>query len=185
MKIAIKVKIKNGVLQEFIERKGWSQRRFARKIGVTATTAGLWFNLKGYPKKKEIIRKVCRVVKETEDVIFPGSVKTKDFLDLGKEITYYKEVDSSYYLKGGMELLEAPEEESLYASEKIDEVLETLPYRLREILINRYGLNCKEKTLKELAERFFISTEWVRQLERKAIRMMQHPARSMVLEKID
>ena len=58
MKIAFKVKAKNGILQEFIDKMGWTQSDFARAIGVHVAIAGLWFNLKDYPRNPQTMFKV-------------------------------------------------------------------------------------------------------------------------------
>ena len=63
--------------------------------------------------------------------------------------------------------------------EKIDELLQTLTYREREIVRLRYGLAdgyCY--TLEEVGRIFKVTRERVRQIEAKAVAKLQHPVRS-------
>ncbi len=66
--------------------------------------------------------------------------------------------------------------------EKIDELLQTLTYREREIVRLRYGLAdgyCY--TLEEVGRIFKVTRERVRQIEAKAVAKLQHPVRSSEL----
>ena len=65
---------------------------------------------------------------------------------------------------------------------RITDVLESLDYREREILRLRYGLadGCSY-TLEEVGKIFSVTRERVRQIENKAVRMLQHPTRAKKL----
>ncbi|WP_437186603.1 RNA polymerase sigma factor RpoD [Planctomicrobium sp. SH668] len=67
--------------------------------------------------------------------------------------------------------------------DKIDQVLKTLTYREREIVKLRYGLgDGYTYTLEEVGRIFKVTRERVRQIEAKAVRKLQHPARSKQLQ---
>ncbi|MCA8999179.1 MAG: sigma-70 family RNA polymerase sigma factor, partial [Planctomycetaceae bacterium] len=67
--------------------------------------------------------------------------------------------------------------------DKIDQVLKTLTYREREIIKLRYGLgDGYTYTLEEVGRIFQVTRERVRQIEAKAVRKLQHPARSKQLQ---
>ncbi len=67
--------------------------------------------------------------------------------------------------------------------EKIEQVLNTLSYREREIVRLRYGIgDGYTYTLEEVGRIFKVTRERVRQVEAKAIRKMQHPVRAKKLE---
>ena len=67
--------------------------------------------------------------------------------------------------------------------EKLAQVLNTLTYREREIIKLRYGLgDGYTYTLEEVGKIFKVTRERVRQIEAKAIRKLQHPIRSRMLE---
>ncbi|MCD6415587.1 MAG: RNA polymerase sigma factor RpoD [Planctomycetes bacterium] len=67
--------------------------------------------------------------------------------------------------------------------DRIDDVLDTLTYREREIIKLRYGLgDGYTYTLEEVGRIFNVTRERVRQIEAKAVRKLQHPVRSRQLE---
>ncbi len=67
--------------------------------------------------------------------------------------------------------------------EKLEQVLNTLTYRERAIIKLRYGLGeGYTYTLEEVGKVFKVTRERVRQIEVKAIRKLQHPIRSRMLE---
>ena len=67
--------------------------------------------------------------------------------------------------------------------EEIDTVLETLTEKEAEVIRYRFGLNGKQlMSLKEVGDVFHLTKERIRQIEKKAIRRLQHPSRSARLE---
>ena len=67
--------------------------------------------------------------------------------------------------------------------EKLEEVLNTLTHREREIVKLRYGLgDGYTYTLEEVGKIFKVTRERVRQIEVKAVWKLQHPMRSRLLE---
>lgn len=67
--------------------------------------------------------------------------------------------------------------------DRIEQVLNTLTYREREIIKLRYGIgDGYTYTLEEVGRIFKVTRERVRQVEAKAIRKLQHPVRSRKLE---
>ena len=79
----------------------------------------------------------------------------------------------------------SPEENAIQndMKEQIDNVLSTLTAKEAEILRYRFGLNGKKAmSLKEVGEVFNLTKERIRQIEKKAIKRLQHPTRSVKLE---
>jgi RNA polymerase primary sigma factor len=67
--------------------------------------------------------------------------------------------------------------------EDIETVLGTLDKKEAEIIRFRYGLgNQSPLSLKEIGDRFHLTKERIRQIEKKAIKRLQHPARQRILE---
>lgn len=78
----------------------------------------------------------------------------------------------------------SPEENAIQndMKEQIDNVLSTLTEKEAQILRYRFGLNGKKAmSLKEVGEVFNLSKERIRQIEKKAIKRLQHPTRSAKL----
>jgi RNA polymerase primary sigma factor len=64
-------------------------------------------------------------------------------------------------------------------SEKVEEILDSLPYREARILRLRFGLeNGRIYTLEEVGRKFGLTRERIRQLETKALRRLRHPRRT-------
>ncbi len=190
MKISFKLKARHGLLHEFIDKKGWSIPTFAKEVGVSYGTTLRWFNLSAFPKKKETVEKLCRLIGMIEEDLFPDRLKDPDFLDLKKEITHYKEIDPEKILGGkGLDLIEAPYQDNsrdLKMIENLWEAIEKLRYRERKMLIARYGLDGTPiKTYAAIGKEFNVSLERARQIVGRAIRILQHPinSRKMLNEK--
>ncbi|HPA46661.1 MAG TPA: sigma-70 family RNA polymerase sigma factor, partial [bacterium] len=73
--------------------------------------------------------------------------------------------------------------ESTMLYDRLDDLLKTLPEREEVILRLRYGIGgSKTFTLDEVAERFGVTRERVRQLEVRALRKMRHPRRAVAIK---
>jgi RNA polymerase primary sigma factor len=80
---------------------------------------------------------------------------------------------------------EAPEQYAMDQALKkdIENVLDTLDQKEAAIIRFRYGLgDCAPLSLKELGDRFNLTKERIRQIEKKAIKRLQHPARRRILK---
>ena len=67
--------------------------------------------------------------------------------------------------------------------EKLNQILQTLTFREREIISLRYGIgDGYTYTLEEVGKIFKVTRERVRQIEAKAVRKLQHPVRARKLE---
>jgi RNA polymerase primary sigma factor len=79
----------------------------------------------------------------------------------------------------------APDEVTMERSlkEEIDQVLKSLTEKEAEIIRYRFGLNGSiPLSLKEVGEKFRLTKERIRQIEKKAIGRLRHPSRSQYLE---
>ncbi len=131
------------------------------------------------PKVEEIAKEAEMTVEETRRVL----KISKHPISLDRPIG---DSDDSYF----GDFIEDDEADSPVASasqemlkEKIEQVLNTLSYREREIVRLRYGIgDGYTYTLEEVGRIFKVTRERVRQVEAKAIRKMQHPVRSKKLE---
>jgi RNA polymerase primary sigma factor len=83
------------------------------------------------------------------------------------------------------EQYEAPEQYAMDRAlkEDIESVLDTLDQKEAAVIRFRYGLgDCAPLSLKELGDRFNLTKERIRQIEKKAIKRLQHPIRRRVLK---
>jgi RNA polymerase primary sigma factor len=68
---------------------------------------------------------------------------------------------------------------------RIDDVLDTLADREREVIALRYGLtDGQPHTLEEVARCFQVTRERIRQIEQKALKKLKHPSRATVLREL-
>jgi RNA polymerase primary sigma factor len=80
--------------------------------------------------------------------------------------------------------LPSPEESAAghLLREQIEEMLEALSEREKEVLHYRFGLeDGRSYTLEEVGKRFGVTRERIRQIEAKALRKLRHPSRSKKL----
>jgi RNA polymerase primary sigma factor len=78
----------------------------------------------------------------------------------------------------------APEDHAVEAAleEDIESVLDTLNTKEAEVIRCRYGLGNKTPlSLKEIGDRFNLTKERIRQIEKKALKRLQHPSRQKLL----
>jgi RNA polymerase primary sigma factor len=79
----------------------------------------------------------------------------------------------------------APEAQAMDAAlmDDIEHVLGRLERKEADVIRFRYGLgNTKPLSLKEIGDRFNLTKERIRQIEKKALKRLQHPASRKVLE---
>lgn len=79
----------------------------------------------------------------------------------------------------------SPEESAVEKAlqEDINRTLETLSDKEADILQYRFGLNGRKPlSLKEIGDRYDLTKERIRQIEKKAIKRLQHPSRKRYLE---
>lgn len=112
----------------------------------------------------EKIREIYRISQDTTSLATPVGDDEDSFLgDFIEDLT-----QPSPYEETSKELLK----------ESIEEVLDSLDSREKEVLILRFGLKGEApKTLEEVGRVFGVTRERIRQIEAKAIRKLRHPSR--------
>ena len=140
-------------------------RQLVQKLGREPSDEEIAAEMEIEPSKVEEIRRIAQL---------PVSLETP----IGEE------EDSQ--LGDFIEDRDLPSPEEAAAShllhEQIDEMLEALSEREREVLQFRFGLeDGRSYTLEEVGKRFGVTRERIRQIEAKALRKLRHPSRSKKL----
>jgi len=86
-------------------------------------------------------------------------------------------------------MLEAPDttEDNLFDEEtknRMEQVLETITPREREVVKMRFGFYGKTMALEEVGKKFMVTRERIRQIEMKAMRKLRHPSRKGKLREV-
>jgi RNA polymerase primary sigma factor len=131
------------------------------------------------------IREVARLVNMDEDHVAELLNISREHISLDNPI-YAGDRDSNAledFIED--EQHEAPEQYVMDKALKadIENVLDTLDQKEAIIIRFRYGLgDCSPLSLKEIGDRFNLTKERIRQIEKKAIKRLQHPIRQRVLK---
>lgn len=136
-------------------------------------------------KSEEELREVAEMVYMEPEQVKELLAISRDLLSLDSTIRFDSSDSTTIgdIVEDGR--YESPEEVAVYENMKdeIDEVMQTLTERERDVLAYRFGLNGKPSmSLKEVGDVFNLTKERIRQIEKKAIKRLQHPSRSARLE---
>ncbi len=135
---------------------------------------------KGFEPEME---EVARVLNMTPEHVTDLVNISRDLVSL--ETPVYAEKDSSQlsdFIEGSD--YTNPEEEALQNSlvDEINQILTTLTEKEAEIIKFRFGLNgVRPHSLKEIGDKYSLTKERIRQIEKKAIKRLQHPSRTQSL----
>jgi len=134
-------------------------------------------------------QQVADALDSTIDELFPAELALVKSNKVVKAI----DVPTALVLAGNSERLRL-ESGQKYAFAKVDredakkhfdQIMDTLSERESDVLRERFGLDSGyPKTLEEVAKKFNVSRERLRQVEAKAIRKMRHPTRAKKLKEI-
>jgi RNA polymerase sigma factor (sigma-70 family) len=191
MKVRIVVRIKNEHFYSARIAAGYHGRiDLARATGISPNTLYFYENFKSYPRigknlPKSVIDRIVALEtalnKNIED-LFPPEYKVAVDQKIRSKIEFVKH---TLFLPNEKEinLLAAPDnpEEEMIKKElkdNLQEALDSLSLREKRILEWRFGLSGPELTLQEVADKFKVGRERIRQIEAKAIRKLKHPSRS-------
>jgi RNA polymerase primary sigma factor len=130
-------------------------------------------------------------IKEIADILDLDKNHVSDLINISRDLISLESPvnqDKDASLVGDFvenELYRAPDEVMIEKSlqEDINTILATLSEKEAEILQYRFGLNGKRPmSLKEIGDKYRLTKERIRQIEKKAIKRLQHPTRSQLLK---
>ncbi len=141
-------------------------------------------DIQGSKGEEAELQEIARTLDMTPDHVADLVNISRDLVSL--ETPVYQEKDSSV-LGDFVEDHNYVQPEALMIErslkEDINQVLATLTEKEAEIIQFRFGLNGRSPlSLKEIGDRYSLTKERIRQIEKKALRRLQHPKRAQHLE---
>ncbi|MBI4225212.1 MAG: hypothetical protein HY617_02690 [Candidatus Sungbacteria bacterium] len=181
VRVAFVGRLKNAALSEFLAKKKWSQTRLAKELGVTLPVVNRWILLKGAPQDEIILRKLKELLCQLREDIFPDFFQSQEWKEMQKQVggehIVIREIPVQTLLNSGQLSLPSPEIEydMKELSVKLQDALNSLPSRQKEVVELRFGLvDGIQHTLEETGKILGgLKKERVRQLELAAIRNLR------------
>jgi len=130
-------------------------------------------------------------IKEIADILELDKSHVSDLINISRDLVSLESPvnqDKDASLVGDFvenDRYSAPDEEMIEKSlrDDINMILSTLSEKEAEILQYRFGLNGRRPmSLKEIGDKYRLTKERIRQIEKKAIKRLQHPTRSQLLK---
>lgn len=193
----IKVTVRNNLILNAIENAGYrSVSEFCRAVNLPKTALTDLIAMRKPPlnqsgefseNAKALMEELCAL---------PTDLWTSEQLTLKlKRNTAQRDVSSEgmraalgMHAEEMLELMKPDDpDEAVLKHEMVavvEEQLESLSPRQALVLRMRYGISCEEHTLEEIADKFDLTRERVRQIEAKALRLLKHPKRSEDLRQL-
>ncbi|HTX74522.1 MAG TPA: RNA polymerase sigma factor RpoD/SigA [Rectinemataceae bacterium] len=140
--------------------------------------------LEGAMTEDEEMREIARLLEMAPEHVADLVAVSRELVSL--ETPVFDERDSSVvgdFVENSA--YTAPEEYVVEQNLKADinDVLHTLSDKEREVVEYRFGLNGRRAmSLKEIGDRFKLTKERIRQIEKNALKRLSHPSRSELLE---
>ena len=179
----VEIRVKNNLLYSAIDRAGFdSVAAFSRACGVQQTVIGEYINLKLAPIKgddwRESALRIAGALHTLPEELFPADY-LRDVIQQNRVVREY----SAEEIHDVIQLEQATPEQLMVQSEasaRLAQAIAALPPRYQTVLQMRFGLNgYKEHSLDEIAKKFGVIRERIRQIENSALRRLKHPARGI------
>lgn len=186
--VKVEIRFKNNLILSRIKEKWDSISAFCQEWGFTATAVGKFINFRRSPltthKRYAVYGEdgilwlksaveIARALGCLPEDIFPEQLREV------RKNRYEVEVSLTGIEHVPLMLIdsETPEDRCLSTEmkRKLLEIINTLPFREKRIILDRFGIGCPEHTLEEVAQKFGVTRERIRQFEHKALRHLRHP----------
>jgi RNA polymerase primary sigma factor len=150
---------------ETINRVLRTSRQLQQTLGREATTEEIAAAMEMTPER---VREIFKLSQEPVSLEMP--IGEEDDSNLGD------------FIEDQNALAPADEAARKMLKEQLDDVLDSLSEREKEVLSMRFGLeDGRARTLEEVGKHFGVTRERIRQIEAKALRKLRHPSRARLL----
>ncbi len=173
----LKPRLEIGIVLAIVRERARQRRLLGREPSLETV-----INAVGIPPN--IIDEIQAIT--SEPFAFDRPIKSKTLVELALRLTQVcaQELLPDFLICESQISPEAALESRLN-SEVIEQVLNTLPPREKEVLKRRFGfIHGMEHTLAEIGQELGISRERVRQIEEEALERLRHPTRRHYLEEL-
>jgi RNA polymerase primary sigma factor len=151
---------------ETINKLVWINRQLLQDLGRDPTPEEIAEEMDITPER---VREIMKIAQE------PVSLETP----IGEE----EDSHLGDFIEDEEALAPADAASFILLKEQLEEVLETLTPRERDVLRLRFGIiDGRGRTLEEVGKKFNVTRERIRQIEAKALRKLRHPTRSKKLK---
>ncbi len=182
-------KVQNNLLLKAIEATGASSiAEFCRTHQMTHATLGDLINFKRLPIQEKsgrwrpiVVRLSQILLCLPEDLFAEAHYNTVESNIISQEVS---QSEVEFILENVQDHDPQLALEHHQINQAIARNLQTLTPREEHIIRMRFGLDCEEMTLKAIEKKLGITQERVRQIEKKALRKLQHPKRSQPLREV-
>ena len=127
---------------------------------------------------KELAEKVGKTPEYVEDTL---SIPDADRIRLNQKVGEDAEDELMIFIPSKHDIIEE-ETDNKFLEHTLEGVLNKLDKREKDVIIQRFGLfGNQPKTLEEVAEKYNITKERIRQIEKKTLRKLRHPNNASIL----
>jgi RNA polymerase primary sigma factor len=188
MDYRVTLKVQNNNILRLIEERGYaSARQFCLNTGYGYHSLMKLINMRDAPiqsdgKLRQVVYKLAEILNCLPEELF-SAAQMEASLETNKRVMQVAEAEMRFMLENVVEpkLIENQIDFDRLP-DKIDSLLETLTPREAKVIAMRFGLGEEGgKTLGEIADRYGVGRERIRQIEAKALRKLRHPKRAKIV----
>jgi len=170
-RVGMKVRVFNWALDRAIRAKGWKRKEAAAHCGIALVTLITWLSFRAYPSKKKRVV-ASDVLGVSEEILFPEEIKDIRVKRQPTALSFSREEAMELGLCSEEN---DPEQRAFQVSlqEALQAAMQNMKERERFVLKMRFGLEGEDShTLEDIATLLGVTRERIRQMEKKAMRIV-------------
>ena len=130
------------------------------------------------PTYKELAKELGEEPKYVEETL---NLPDADKVSLNQKLTDDSDEELIYVIPSKHDIIEE-EVDNIFLDHTIEQVLNRLKEREKDVIVQRYGLfGNQPKTLEQIAVQYHVTKERIRQIEKKALNKLKHPNNASIL----